>query len=661
MIDNYISKFQWRKLILLIILIFIITFLYSKVYKSFHGFPAESIQHSSSLSKSRIANCLDPSASKIISLGPINAPYYPLQGIGDYAINLINQSNTALYFEDGIYFLDAIGKEDSVNLALGFLRNTNKLSSVQLENLINRVNDFYDSCNKYSNSDYGVTELYWAGKGVSILHHWAYLYDGALLNEERKSQYGNIIPILSSLISKNLSNQKFAIDNFVKVSLLIFYFCTIIYFILFWTAFKGSANLYVICIFLLFKTYFFIKLGIFAILLAPGYHWFRELVCLIIFFSYLLVSNKSLLLKILALLLILLSYLIDPAFSTIAFLSLIASEIIWNISNIRRKLLLLFYSIIIITVGFIFQKNNIINLYHSIFEVYEIYGKNKNYNFAASLIIFISLLTLYFNTHNKYNRYYNYFCIFSVLSSIYYFVNPDYFHFIKFIEYSVPMLLVFFVVIFNLHNVYFLNKFNLLKSYCGGLYIKKLSNISYLVFIILLTLFFIKTINKTPADWILRTIDSSGESFYSSQNFLINDRSINANFSPELYTHLKNFPNNITYDYIISRNDKYILFLYDRTNNLGNIDLLASINDQMVEDYFKRIKLNKSIIILDENNFYIDALSEFKANHPVLGNSVSVSYLQLKKQFYLLRLSRLVKSECVMIGAEGKWGVYDCS
>ena len=70
--------------------------------------------------------------------------------------------------------------------------------------------------------------------------------------------------------------------------------------------------------------------------------------------------------------------------------------------------------------------------------------------------------------------------------------------------------------------------------------------------------------------------------YFRAASFTINGRVIRANMSEPLAEHLRAFPASTRFDFMLSPFDKYVTFLYDRTNGFSAPD-----SDRMARLFWK--------------------------------------------------------------------------
>jgi hypothetical protein len=241
----------------------------------------------------------------------------------------------------------------------------------------------------------------------------------------------------------------------------------------------------------------------------------------------------------------------------------------------------------------------------------------------------------------------------------------------KFEEYSIPMLLVFifnFLFFYRRYPILFgvvrLNK-PFLLIFCRNPHLDKcihsITNfLSYLIpFLIASSLIYGSfTLSE---HYILRYFESGGNLFYKTNDYIINNKEIKLDLKQSSIEHINNFPSHKNFDYIISKNDKYLTIIYDKKNMFGTIDLLATLDDLMMTKIIKNIQQNKSTILVDSENFSVDSSKGIRGSHPLLNNDVYVSYANLARKVRLSTLSYYVNDNCKLISGNFGWYIYECN
>jgi hypothetical protein len=625
------------------------------------SFPSESIQTANSES-SIFYNKLwfKDQPSKIL-----NIPFIEIQN-QDVSKEMINKIDYLLLIENRIFILDSI--QDNEDKKLNFFFTDKK----EYLNFKKNVNHFYTNPSdespiknniRYSQEDLskGVTELYWAAKGTSVAHHWAYFYEGAILSGTRKAQYGNLLPF----IAKTFSDQFFqsSIVQFIKIAFGLFFVVAILYVIIFNQIFKIFEPKFLIAPILLTKVYIFSKIGLFAQFLAPGYHWYRELITIAIF--YFLVQVKEFNRKTIAILFatIILSFLMDPSFLIISVAAFILTSLFSRKLNFK-------YILILLCTGLIFLfalKNNIIYLIDSLKIVYEIIGLNQEILNDATKILCLAVLGIFLNLASGFNKNYIYFNFISLISFLYIIVTPDKFHYYKWLEYSLPMLAVLmYNIIFLIRSVRIRTNIDvqtenqfLLKTY-RFVYNNFSTMISLLCLglILFASINLYKLINTPPKYFHLRMFDNH-QIFFNAEIFNINGREIGLNMSEDNIQQLSQFPKDLKYDYLISKNDKFILFLYDRKNNFGTVDLVPTLDEKQYIYLKEKILKSNANFMLDTSNFEIDGRFGILRDSKVL-DAKNVSYLSYKNKIRLYYLSDLIRNHCESTHRLDGWETYHC-
>ena len=624
-------------------------------------FPAESVENSN-LEKSSFYNKLwyKQEAQK-----GLNIPYIVVAS-KKVDLEKIKKIDYVYYIDDRVYFLDTILAKDGKVLQELFLNQKD------YEKLKEKVNRFYVDKNKNKpleksftptpeDPELGITELYWAAKGTSVAHHWAHFYEGAIFDGPRKAQYGNLLPWTAKTLSDYFSQS--SIIKFVNYAFLLFFSSALIYIGIFYQIFKRFEPQSLIGPLLLIKIYILMKIGLFALFLAPGYHWYRELTTLLIFYA--IFTVKDLRLNTISWILITLigCFLIDPSFTAISMIAVMFTIVFTK--KIQWKHLLAL--IIIILISGALLKNNIIFLMDALQVIYETLSITPEIRNKAILVICISIFGIYLNLASGFAKNYIYFNFVSLLSFLYFLVTPDHFHYLKWLEYSIPMLgvLVF--------NIFFLLKSIRIETnisfHTDNVFLKNMSQYMvanrasiYAVLLIIVMLYAsmnIFTLINTKNRSYHLNLFLNQQIFFNANVYKVNQREIGLNMSASNMTQLKNFPVNTPFDYLISKNDQFILFLYDKKNNFGNVDFLISLDENLLKKTQEKIMQSKTTILLDNSNFDVDG------HFGILRDSYrmdakNVSYLNYKNKIRLYHLSDFVRKNCVNLSDIAGWSSYRC-
>jgi len=147
--------------------------------------------------------------------------------------------------------------------------------------------------------------------------------------------------------------------------------------------------------------------------------------------------------------------------------------------------------------------------------------------------------------------------------------------------------------------------------------------------------------------------------FFNAEIFNINGREIGLNMSEDNIQQLSQFPKDLKYDYLISKNDKFILFLYDRKNNFGTVDLLPTLDEKQYLLIKEKILHTNSNFMLDKSNLALDGRFGILRDSKVL-DAKNVSYLSYKNKLRLYYLTDLIRFNCKNTYQSDRWETYHC-
>lgn len=680
--SNYI--FPYRGNILAIIFLLItFTFPYVLLYPHVGSFPSEGLSEGADGSYYKYNFCLNKfksidkiSDGKLSFNNEINGtPKLNISFDNNDKIYKKFDSSQSLYLNslgNQILALDVISESDKKLLFM--LQQDNSFSIESMNNFIRAASKFYLACNPLI-TDRGVTEGYWAAKGTSVLHHWVHLYESTLAGGKGLAQYGYTIPLSVKFVLQKTNN--LGPTNFVKSTWIIFYLCGLTYISIFLYIFRKTPHVAIIG--LIFKIFLFTKLGYFAQLIAPGFHWLRELLLIIVPTVFLVlnlpsrvIGNNNFIPKklILFLFFAIFIYFVDPIFCTISFTSLLITLFLLNnriickfyCDNKIRFYSVLFFLVISGGILFYFQRSKINYIFDKLLNLGG--GLIPFDRFGSSVVIvvcLVAILSLLFLSSFKKNSAFllSYFSITTLFVSFYYFITPDVFHFIKFLEYAIPFFLFFVISSFGFHR--YINKFifysknNILRN-------KVTFFVSFLFFLFLSPSNYF---NDSKGSSELKVFDSLGNFYFSSTEHLINKRLIKANISPDLVNHLSLSFDLTNVDYIISPYDKYLTFLYDKRNGFPSPDFVAWLDSKEKYDLVKS-HFNKpskiTLVLVDEEIFNVNLRLGMKSHDAMWHSLHMASKLNLKGRIRAYELSKNILNDCAIKSYDSKikWFLFEC-
>ncbi len=519
-----------------------------------------------------------------------------------------------------------------------------------------------------------LTEGYWAGKGTSVIHHWAHLFSPLDNITNLSSQYGSLVSFTSFSLWKIYDGIK--IKRLIELAWWMYFIIGVLYIYLFILYFKkelASASF-----FMALKITLFYKIGSLAIFTAPGFHWSREL-CLIapviIFNQYMQIDKNKLSTPkkiFLCAFLLLLSFLLislDSFFSLISIFLIILSSVIINYEELLRwfkkfnKKYLYFFTIVFVLfasyflISMMFQNfSYIISLQPSFFRALDVSADNARYSLLTILSGLIFLFYLkHKNQKDKFPAYY--FSLTTIITSLYFFITPDNFHFYKSQEFAMPFYLLV-----------FLEAKNYFKRFSRENHFQNLlKNIGFLL-LIFIAIFLVFSLFKFTKPSMQQEIvfNSYGNKFYSNaKKFQINGKEIEANLSDEAAMHLNNFQK-VTgkYDFVLSPFDKYILFLYEKNNGFSRPDFISSLTHSELDQVLDKFSnMTNFKIVIDDYIFDLSYNARLLSSHMRLGYLSRGHTTALQARIHAEDFGYYLINSCTKQENESipGWGVYVCN
>lgn len=631
------------------------------------SFPAEDVREHLPRSYFAGALCLPEQGDPATQRG--SAPPPPAltveQGLAPVPRGIL-ESSSSLYFSERtgeIVALDRVEQGDESTLWM--LEAQRSVSRPHLISFLDESRRYYARC-EAPIIDRGITEGYWAAKGSSVLHHWVHLYEGGLGGSVR-AQYGYAIPRSVRAILEWSSS--LGPTSFVRLSWVVFAACGLAYFAIFLHLFRDHPWLARAA--LLLKVFFFTRVGGFALLLAPGYHWHRELVLVAVPAILLAAASKwsvvgsrrgwpSLVaagagLSVCAL--------IEPMFFMVAGFSAVVALTWGNYAaiadyaraNRRRVLVLVILAAAVVGVVAL-QSGSLAYVTQKLRgdDLVVPTAKYASRTLAVCAAAVGFLLVLRGRPHDVLQ---GYVALVAMSSSLYYFVTPDAFHFYKFSEYAVPFGVALAGFVVDRCGDWVRSHLALPRSWVAG---------GAAVGFVALAAMTTGNLRATPSQWERRIEDSFGAPYFRAASFTINGRVIRANLSERLAEHLRAFPASTPFDFMVSPFDKYVTFLYDRTNGFRAPDLLGWLQSQgKLEGALRRTAGSDRpvLVLLDESTLDVDARLGIKGSHPVLGPIHLASKINLKARLRASELAAELMARCevdVSHGATKGWRLLRC-
>lgn len=620
--------------------------------------PRDSLNQTICLSNSRAEGGYDESYPKLktsaLTLNPISK-------------RLLNIS-PSIYYSERQNLIVAIDRiDESTTNTLLALSMKGFFSRADVEDFLLNANNYYQECEPVL-SDAGVTEAYWSLKGTSVLHHWVHLYESSVSGSNH-AQYGYFTTWLSrSLLSQ--FNQE-GPTNFVKLSWFVMYLFGITYLIVFMYFFKDRIK--AASLSLIFKIVLFTYLGNFCLLLAPGFHWFRDFILLvapIMFIKFFIKNsefnlNLSLLRKAFGCIAFVFCYLVEPTFFIVSILCLFAAYlrneynfVASHFKKINKRAILILTALVLTMIVYLvfLQLGNILYVLDKLINNNSgLFNWDLRFLITGFTVSCLAVWFLIFGSKGSNYLLHSYFSFIALFSGIYFLITPDIFHFIKYMEYCIPFFFMMGVLCFD----YFDSKCSLNVGKKVKLY-NSLETIlsTSMIFLIVYSLI------STPSEWQLRIKDSFGDAYFQTKDYIINGRLIKADMSQDLFQHLNSFPIERKFDYIVSSDDKYLTFLYDRNNGFGTPDLVPWMDSQKrLNDAIQKISNHKgSRVLLDKKLLYVNPSLSIQLENSLMKRINSASKLNIKARYRVSELASYLKENCTSISHvdRSNWQILRC-
>jgi hypothetical protein len=602
--------------------------------------------------------------------GPRAAPSPPAltveQGLAPMATGLFEKSSSVYFSERSgkLIALDRVDEEDQEKLLM--LENRRSVSRENLSRFLEESDRYYPVC-EAPRTYRGFTEAYWATKGASVLHHWVHLYEGGLGGSVH-AQYGYAIPwgVRSALEwSSSLGP-----TSFVRLSWLVFALCGVAYVAIFLHLFRDHPRLALAA--LLLKVFLFTKIGAFALLLAPGFHWYRELVLIALPAIVLSTVSRSsavglrraLPRYIAAGAALLLCFLVEPTFFVVAVICA-ALAVLWGNSqaianHIRANRRYFLVALVVLAgVGLVFvalQSSNLAYIAQKL-RGDDLVVPAAKYVWRTRAVCVVAIGFLLVLRGRPQNFLQGYFTLVALFASLYYFVTPDAFHFYKFAEYAVPAGAALAAFVVDRYGGWVRSHVTLPRSLLTG---------ATAVAFVVLAQMVAGNLRANPAPPERRIKDSAGVPYFTAASFTINGRVIQANMSEGLAEHLRAFPASTRFDFMVSPFDKYVTFLYDRTNGFSAPDFFSWLDSSDKLERALRLTARSErpvLVLLDEASLDVDTRFAIQEAHPSLGGLQLASKLNLKARLRASDLASELMARCESVGIPGAksgWRLLRC-
>ena len=511
-------------------------------------------------------------------------------------------------------------------------------------------------------------EAYWAAKSTAVAHHWAHLYEGGVFDQRAgHAQYGYAVPLLAKWITVLQGQQ--GPKHFIQVAWVVFALIGLVYMACYvWLL--GAYPL-VATVLLLYKVLLFSKLGADAILLAPGYHWSRELVLIVVptLASLALLcrartgafGNVPAQLAYLGAALLL--FLLDPAFLLVALACLLGAFGLTHLRALyhrlvatRRRILVVSAGILGVFTGLAYQQFS--NLSYVLNKLvsgdYLLFAFDAKRYYEVLCISLFAVLVLVWTINVARRWMVAYFALIALASSTYYYITPDKFHYYKYLEYLLPLV----VLVAGGVGKYAAERLAQ-RQWARALPLRRAA--TGLALLVLVFSAYRLVLSLTAANDV-RLQD--GRYYFNFRPAVVNGREMSGNYSDVMLDHLRSFPKNVDFDYLISPFDKYIIFLYDMHNGFGAPDMVSSLDSTHRLQAFDDMVLSKDedkTILLDTTIFDLDARYGIHSGNHDLGKVAYASKLNVKSRLRAQDLANYVQQHCSAAGpAHGAWRVYRC-
>lgn len=601
---------------------------------------------------------------------PVSTPAPPAlkveQGLAPMPRGLFEKSRS-FYFSERtgkVIALDDDFDEGEVG-KLWMLETQRSVSRKALLSFLAEADRYYVPCG-HPAIDRGLTEGYWATKGASVLHHWVHLYEGGLSGSAHV-QYGYALPWSVHRILE--ASGSLGPTSFVRLSWFAFAACGLAYIALFLHLFRSHPWLALAA--LIVKIHFFVRIGPFALLLAPGFHWYRELVLVALpallapvasswsaggwrsAWPRLLAAGAGLLACLL----------LEPTFFLVAVLCALLALLWGNFGRIadftrahRRAFLILLLALAAALLALVILESSNLAYIAQKLRGDDLVTPEAKYLKRTLAVCAAAVVFLLFLRGRPQTVLQGYFALVALFSSLYYLITPDVFHFYKFGEYMIPFTVGLVGLVIDRYGGWVTSHVALPR--------RSLAVAGALGFVALAVMT-AGRLRTPPAEWERRIKDSFGAPYFKAAPFTINGRLIRADMSERLAEHLREFPAATRFDFLLTPFDKYVTFLYDRTSGFGAPDVIAWLDSSAKLARALRLTAGSDRpvrVLLDEAVLDVDTRAGIQASHPVLGSLHLASKLNLKARLRAAELAAELLARCTeeeRPGAKG-WRLLRC-
>lgn len=657
------------------------SFIYASLWGFVGRFPAESVAVSQANAMSLHALCYNPQdTQRNISVAPVAFGH---SGAGVLSIPVqrtptsggqlgqIAGSRALFYsvFNNTIYVINKLDPADVSNLAN--LVYWGILSPTDVSRVKRAAASFTPNCS-VPLTDLGVTEMYWATKGTAVIHHWGYLYDSSFSDGKPiHAQYGFLVSRTARAIADALGMP--GPTGFVRVAWAVYWFIGVVYILAFLYVFR--ANIAIASVGLAWQIAAFASVDAFSVLLAPGYHWSRELVMILPPVLLELIpaisgqrDRRIVGVTIASLFFAAIGYALDPTFTLVAVASLALALVAYRWRDLRnsfiaRPVLAAAAPLVIALAVLALLATDASNIAYVSANVSEYASSALADSARTSRLVFnliAAAIAISLTAWRRVPLIAGYFGILSVIVYAFYVITPDNFHFAKYVEYVVPLYVALGIALHG-GTVTF-------SRFVPGrhLWLSPASRL-FATTLILVTLFLlsrsVQEITALPDSWALRTVDSEGIPYFTSRAVTINGRLLNADVNDETVARLRSFPVLQATRYVISPLDKYLLFLYDVHNGFDSVDATAWMDsDSKLSEVEGAIIGRHATATIDAQVFRVNPTAALLSTNPVLGTVNMPSVFNVKSRIRINELAAFLASRCALsaVGSSRSWYIARC-
>ena len=609
--------------------------------------------------------CYAPSPIRAISFAP--APYgQPGAGVVALTVdqplkssdlNALSTSQSLFYsdIDRKVYMIDQLKPDDERELKfLAFYHNLDRSDVARAIRLRKGA-----SC-QVPASDRGITEAYWAGKGTAVLHHWSYLYDSSFSDGRPvHAQYGSLVSRVSRAIAT--SAHMAGPTGFVRTAWLVYLAVGCLYLAFYFSVFRGNLLIAAVGAAWQFST--FASIGLFSIILAPGYHWSRELAMILAPVCIALWSRSGIGRLAMSIVLVLgmagLGYALDPTFVLIAAACVVVSYVIYYQTEIRswfsRKPLqasLGVFAIVLVVgaVGYA-DLSNLSYVFANIMSFASTALNQPSRMTALYTNVGVAALGLILASRKWVSPIVAYFCVLSVIVYAFFLITPDEFHFAKYVEYVVPM----YVALFISADTY-------LRTHGWYAKLNVVVRPALMISTVILLVRGLQLATASPPYYQLRMVDSLGSPYFASRQVQINGRLIDANINEATVARLEAFPSSEPAAYLISPLDKYVEMLYDRHNGFDSVDFTAWLdNDGKMRSVAEKIMRKHASVVIDSQAITAHPDAGISDSNRILGTVNFPSVLNVESRIREAELTAILIAACrVSTPIDAFWLVVRC-